>query len=209
MNLSTVKWAQWDKTHFRELSGLFICVCIALCTTVAHHIAQNRMGPECWSSTIVVLRNLSNYIPTVNLPGSWRRFRAHHQRLVPVLFKDVEDVHLVAALVRQRVGSRVDATKHPHLMSVQRTGVIRQRRRTPVHLPQTNNTTTILRPFFRDHLGNPVPEENFWTSWCKGRLPEADTLTIRLGTTPSRLTTDHLHHPPTDKLQQNIIAANN
>jgi len=51
--------------------------------------------------------------------------------------------------------------------------------------------TTILRPFLRDH-----PEENFWTLWCKGRLTEADTLTIRLGATPSRLSNAHLHHPP-------------
>ena len=42
MNLSTVKWTQWDKTQSRELLGLFICVCIALCTIVAHNIAQNR-----------------------------------------------------------------------------------------------------------------------------------------------------------------------
>jgi len=42
MNLSTVKWAQWDKTHSRELLGPFICVCIAPCTIVAHDIAQNR-----------------------------------------------------------------------------------------------------------------------------------------------------------------------
>jgi len=42
MNLSTVKWVQWDKTQSRELLGLFICVCIALCTIVAHSIAQNR-----------------------------------------------------------------------------------------------------------------------------------------------------------------------
>ena len=42
MNLSTVKWAQWDKTQSRELLGLFMCVCIALCTIVAHNIAQNR-----------------------------------------------------------------------------------------------------------------------------------------------------------------------
>ena len=28
--------------------------------------------------------------------------------------------------------------------------------------------TTVLRPFFRDHPGEPVPEENFWTLWCKG-----------------------------------------
>jgi len=26
-----------------------------------------------------------------------------------------------------------------------------------------HHTTTVLRPFFRDHLGEPVPEENFWT----------------------------------------------
>jgi len=44
--------------------------------------------------------------------------------------------------------------------------------------------------------GEPVPEENFWTLWCEGRLTEADTLTILLGATPSRLTSAHLHHPP-------------
>ena len=57
--------------------------------------------------------------------------------------------------------------------------------------------TTILRAFFRDHQGEQVPEENFWTLWCKGRLTEADTLTIRLGATPSGLSSAHLHHPPT------------
>ena len=59
-----------------------------------------------------------------------------------------------------------------------------------------HHTTAILRPFFRDHPGEPVPEENFWTLWCKGRLTEADTLAIRLGATPSGLTSAHLHHPP-------------
>jgi len=57
-------------------------------------------------------------------------------------------------------------------------------------------TTTVLRPFFRDHPGKPVSEENFWTLSCKGRWTEADTPTIRLGTTPSRLTSAHLYHPP-------------
>ena len=56
--------------------------------------------------------------------------------------------------------------------------------------------TTVLRPFFRDHPGEPVPAENFWTLCCYGRLTEADILTIRLGATPSGLTTAHLHHPP-------------
>jgi len=57
-------------------------------------------------------------------------------------------------------------------------------------------TTTVLRPFFWDHPREPVPEENFWTLWCKGRLTEADTLTNQLGATPSRLTSAHLHHLP-------------
>jgi len=48
---------------------------------------------------------------------------------------------------------------------------------------------------FRDHPGEPVPEENFWTLWCKGRLTEAETPTIRLGATPSGLTSANLHHP--------------
>jgi len=51
-------------------------------------------------------------------------------------------------------------------------------------------------PFFRDHPGEPVPEENFWTLWCKGRLTEVDTQTIRMGATPSGLTSAYLHHPP-------------
>ena len=55
--------------------------------------------------------------------------------------------------------------------------------------------------YFRDHAGEPVPEENFWTLWskwtlwCKGRLTETDTLNIRLGGTPSRLTSAHIHDP--------------
>ena len=38
MNLSAVKWAQWDKTQSRELLGLFICVCIVPCTIMLHTI---------------------------------------------------------------------------------------------------------------------------------------------------------------------------
>ena len=59
----------------------------------------------------------------------------------------------------------------------------------------TTTTTTILRPFSRDHPDEPVPEENFWTLWCKGRSTEADTPTIRLGATPSGLSSAHLSHP--------------
>ena len=63
------------------------------------------------------------------------------------------------------------------------------------HGCHTTTTTTVLRPFFWDHPGEPVPEENFWTLCCKGRLTEADALTIQLGATPSGLTSAHLHHP--------------
>ena len=59
-----------------------------------------------------------------------------------------------------------------------------------------HTTTTVLQPFFRVHPGEPVPEENFWTLWCKGRLTEAYTPTIQLGATPSGLTSAHLHHSP-------------
>jgi len=59
-----------------------------------------------------------------------------------------------------------------------------------------HHTTTILWPFFRDHPGELVPEENVWTLWCKGRLTEADTPTIWLGVTPSELTSAHLHDTP-------------
>jgi len=51
--------------------------------------------------------------------------------------------------------------------------------------PHTHNRFMAL---FRDHPGEPVPEENFWTLWCKERLTEADTSTIRMGATPSGLT---------------------
>jgi len=44
---------------------------------------------------------------------------------------------------------------------------------TATHTQHTH--TTVLRPFFRDHPGEPVSEENFWTLGCKGRLTEADT----------------------------------
>jgi len=59
----------------------------------------------------------------------------------------------------------------------------------------TYHTTTVLRPFFQEHPGEPVPEENFWTLCCKGRLTEPDTPTIKLVATPSRLSSAHIHHP--------------
>jgi len=65
-----------------------------------------------------------------------------------------------------------------------------------VAITTTTTTTTVLQPFFQDNPGEPAPEENFWTLWCKGILTEADTLTIQMGATPFGLTSAHLHHPP-------------
>jgi len=62
--------------------------------------------------------------------------------------------------------------------------------------PQHDTTQPFYGPFFRENPGEPVPEENFWTLWCKGRLREADILNIRLDAAPSGLTSAHIHHPP-------------
>jgi len=59
-----------------------------------------------------------------------------------------------------------------------------------LNLNNHHHSTSILRPFF--NLVELVPEENFWTLWCKGRLTEADML----GATPAGLTSAHLHYPP-------------
>ena len=54
----------------------------------------------------------------------------------------------------------------------------------------TTTATSILWPRFQDHLGEPVPEENFR---CKGRSTETDTPTNRLAATPCGLASAHLH----------------
>jgi len=37
------------------------------------------------------------------------------------------------------------------------------------HITHHHHTTTILRPFFRDHPGEPVPEENFCDFMVQGK----------------------------------------
>ena len=82
---------------------------------------------------------------------------------------------------------------HKIAISVTLTKISLQR---AVHRKYQCTRSIVLQPFFRDHPCEPVPEENFWTLWCKGRLTEADTQTIQLGATPSGLTSANLHHPP-------------
>jgi len=47
------------------------------------------------------------------------------------------------------------------------------------HCYNHHTTTTVLTALFPGRLGEPVPEENFWTLGCKGRSTEAETPTIR------------------------------
>ena len=39
-----------------------------------------------------------------------------------------------------------------------------------VSVSVTTTTTTVLRPFFWDHPGEPVPEEKFWTFLVQGKI---------------------------------------
>jgi len=63
---------------------------------------------------------------------------------------------------------------------------------TPNQQCQSTYTHNRFMTLFRDHPGELMPEKNFWTLWCKGRLTEADTQTIQLGATPSGLTSADL-----------------
>jgi len=89
MNLSTVKWAQWDKTQSRELLVLFICVCSSLCTIVAHNIAQNRPDnfPSCppvnhHCSDDVYLRRPSRW-ELANRESPWHRLATKLEKKFP------------------------------------------------------------------------------------------------------------------------------
>jgi len=74
-----------------------------------------------------------------------------------------------------------------------------------------HTTTTPPQPFYgpfsRTTWVSWCQKKNVWTLWCKGRLTEADTLTIQLGATLSGLTSAHLHHPPIFYRQDALPAA--
>ena len=75
------------------------------------------------------------------------------------------------------------------------TGTVQFINRSSLLLPHTT-PQPLYGPFSETTRVSRCQKRNFWTLWCKGRLTEADTPTIRLGATPSRLTSAHLHHPP-------------
>jgi len=66
--------------------------------------------------------------------------------------------------------------------------------------------TTTPQPFYGAFSGttrvSQCQKGNFWTLWWKRRLTEADTPTIRLGATPSRLTSARCPSPPSPHFLQ-------
>jgi len=72
---------------------------------------------------------------------------------------------------------------------------------------QEGTTTTTPQPFYGPFSGTTqvsrCQKRTSGLLWCKERLTEADTQTIRLGATPSRLTSANLLHPP--KGEQNYM----
>ena len=88
----------------------------------------------------------------MDLPRSRGRLVAHDQRLVPVLVEQIEHIELVAAVIGQWVRPWEDATKHPHLMAVERTAVIGQRRRTSIYLQPTMHQCTRYQAVYRPCL---------------------------------------------------------
>jgi len=63
----------------------------------------------------------------------------------------------------------------------------------PYTFSELSTTTTYLQPFF---WTTRVSQCQKRSSGLYGAREEADTETIRLGATPSALTSAHLHHPP-------------
>jgi len=142
---------RWPTQQCQSTEGGWLVIQIALNLT--------RLISPCYNNTTCMhiqdngtQRNLSTVSEPsemkkhkVDLPRSRHWLAAHDQRLVPVLLVQVEHIQLIAAGIGQRIGPRVDATKDPHLMAIERTTVIRQRRWTSVCLQPTqapNDTVT-------------------------------------------------------------------
>jgi len=66
-------------------------------------------------------------------------------------------------------------------------------------MPLKNYSLTIPHPFYSPFYGSPgwaSARRELLDFMVQGRLTEADTPTIRLGATPSGLTSAHLYHSP-------------
>ena len=96
--------------------------------------------------------------------------------------------YLQDLIIHPTIDSCVDRRRHS--LYIDSLTSVLKRRTTPQPQPQP-----FYGPFSRTTRVSRCQKRNFWTLWCKGRLTEADTLTIRLDATPTGLTSAHLHHP--------------
>ena len=121
--------------------------------------------------------------PTIWLRPDWLTSVIHRHSAVPATFitsSDVSAASILKLLIKMPAMATFYRGHHRTLCCLP--GIISL---LIVCIGITTTTKTVLWPLFRDQPGELVPEENFWTLWCKGRLTEADTPTTWLGGTPS------------------------
>jgi len=64
----------------------------------------------------------------------------------------------------------------PKIKNIKKLSITKQNNNTVVKkdknktISNTHTHTTVLKPFFWDDPGEPVPEEKFWTLRCKGKI---------------------------------------
>jgi len=172
---------------------------------------------ECELLSVLISWPAANYSRTTECDVSWQQRWARWSVMIPEWScKDKVTDDWASAIQRHLVSCTEKLYTHTHQHHHTRTthwhraststrwhfafgAMLSQQRNLCINCKSAQyhtTTTTVLWPFFLDHPGEPVPEDNFWTLWCKGRLTEGDTLTIWLGATPSRLSSANLQHPP-------------
>ena len=112
MNLSTGKWTQWDKTQSRELLGLFICVCNALCQllrTILHRTDLKIFPLNLQTITIAEIMSIwGKGVFQVNNAHCARLESGKHQQ--PPNSPDLNsfDYHIRGAMPRQKSAAKAE-----------------------------------------------------------------------------------------------------
>jgi len=89
MSLSTVKWAQWDKTQSRELLGLFICVCSSLCIIQLLHTILHSTDLTIFPLALQTI----TVAPMMSIWGKGSRlYRAYNIYIVPC--RDIQSAQI-------------------------------------------------------------------------------------------------------------------
>jgi len=86
-----------------------------------------------------------------------------------------EDGQTSTNWARRRVTSLIRQTTLPLRHAATESAFLKQLYWISLNLTTITTPQPFYGPFSRDHPGEPVPEENFWTLCCKGRLKETHT----------------------------------